>query len=79
MSEYHTYVLGKDDFTVGQDLKDIEIKTEAGADGTQYVIKAKCGLDTPFGRILELMEMGMEFKITLADGTKSKLQLVPIA
>jgi len=77
MSEYRTYVSGKDNFSTER-LSDIQITIEAGSESTQYTIRAKCGLDTPLRRILELIEIGMEFKITLADGKKYKLRLVPL-
>ena len=78
MSDYKTYVLAKGDFTLADDLQDIAITTAVRNDEkgwTEYVIKAKCSLDTPIGRIIEMMQAGMNFTLTLKDGKKYKIEL----
>jgi len=75
--DYTTFVLGKDAFSVADDLKAIKITSSADLDTLTYTIKAKCGLDTPLSRVLDLILTGMAFTVTLTDGKKYSLKLVP--
>lgn len=81
MSNYKTYILNKGDFALADDLQNIAITTAVGSEEkgwTEYVIKAKCGLETPIGRIIEMMQAGMNFTMTLESGEKYKLELTKV-
>jgi ubiquinone biosynthesis protein COQ9 len=74
--KYSTYVFDAGDFSI--DLKDIDITTAVDTEKLEYHIKAKLDLDTPISRVLELLQSGMSFTVTLADGKKYQLKLESI-
>jgi len=75
MSDYQTYITGKDDFSI--DPKNLTaIKVEANEqDGkwTTYSIRAKLGMEAPATELLEWLAAGANLVVTWTDGKKYKL------
>jgi ubiquinone biosynthesis protein COQ9 len=73
-NKYTTFVMGEENFTV-RDLDNIQFTTSADLEKMEYKIKAKVGMKTPLGEVLELLQAGMNFTLII-DGEKYSLKLV---
>jgi hypothetical protein len=78
MSEYRTFVLHKENFTVNPCLENVQFSTEADENLASYVIRAKIRPETPFVEVLDLLKAGMSLTVRIASKSY-KLELSEIA